>query len=260
MRSRQVLTGFALLVAFALGACKGGGAVVAPPPVTPPALPSDLELVRTVALAVPEPSDLCLDRDRVHLWTVSDNTGLVYRLRLADLVVDRTLSYHGEDPEGIWQSPADGTLFVTEERTRQIVHLDSMGVELGRVTVPGLGGKENNGLEGITFSPVLAHFLLLQQREPARIVEADSSGHVLELRPITFVSELSGVSYDGEEDQLLIVSASGRRIARTSTAGSLVASWAIPVEAAEGIALDRARGRIYVVSDDLAKFYEFVAP
>lgn len=65
---------------------------------TPPA-EDGLTLVRTVAVDVPEPSDLCLDRDGIHAWTVSDQTGRVYRLRLTDGAVVTTLAFVGDDPE-----------------------------------------------------------------------------------------------------------------------------------------------------------------
>ncbi len=112
-----------------------------------------LSLLRSWSVAVPEPSDLCLDRDGVHTWTVSDQTGRIYRLRLADGGVAETLDWVGSDPEGIWQDPLDGTLYVAEEGLRQIVHVDADGDELGRVSVAGLGGDANSGLEGLTSGP-----------------------------------------------------------------------------------------------------------
>ena len=219
-----------------------------------------LVLVRSIPLSVPAPSDLCLDRDGVHAWTVSDQTGFVYRLRLADGAVTATLRYRGEDPEGIWQDPRNGSLYVTEERTRQVVHMDSTGRVIGRVTIAGLGGKANSGLEGITFSPVTGRFYVVQEKRPARLVEADSTGHVVALHPVDYLLDLSGLTYDSEANELLIISDQSERISRVGMDGVLVSSWDTGVKNGEGIALDRSRGRIYVVSDSEGKFYEFQVP
>jgi uncharacterized protein YjiK len=229
------------------------------PPLAPESSDS-LQVVRVVALAVREPSDMCLDRDGVHWWTVSDKTGLVYKLRLSDGSVVKTLAYHGVDPEGIWQDPADGTFFVTEELTREIVHLGTTGRVLGRVTVAGLGGDANSGLEGVTSGPVTGSLFVLQEKSPARLVVADSAGHVLDRHDVSFVRDLSGVTHDPRTGQLVVVSDESRRVCWTSLAGELVRAWDIPVTKAEGVAVDTTRGRVYVVSDREERLYEFRLP
>lgn len=244
----------ALLTGVGLGGCDRNDAPVAPP------ADGGLVLVRAVALAVPEPSDLCLDRDGVHAWTVSDNTGLVYKLRLSDGVVVTTLAYHGTDPEGIWQDPGDGTLYVAEEGTREIVHLDAAGAVLGRVAVEGLGGDANSGLEGITFNSVTHHFYVVQEKSPVRLVEVDAAGNVVALHDVDYVADLSGVTYDAVAGQLLLVSDDSHEVCRATLSGTLVSAWDIDVQQPEGIALDTAHGRIYVVSDSGGTLYEFQAP
>ena len=229
------------------------------PPLAP-VVADSLQVVRVVALDVREPSDLCLDRDGVHWWTVSDKTGLVYKLRLSDCAVVRTLGYHGVDPEGIWQDPADGTLYVTEERTREIVHMDSTGKVLSKVSVAGLGGDANSGLEGITSGPVTGSFFVTQEKNPARLVETDTAGTVLALHDVSYVGDLSGVTHDPRRGQLVVVSDQSHKVCWTSLAGELVSSWNIPVTKAEGIAIDTTRSRVYVVSDREEKFYEFRLP
>jgi uncharacterized protein YjiK len=249
-----------LLTGTALAGCERAKPPVAPEvPVAPVAVDS-LHLVRFVALAVPEPSDMCLDRDGVHWWTVSDNTGLVYKLRLSDCAVVGTLSYHGVDPEGIWQDPGDGTFYVTEEGTREIVHLDEAGKVLSRVTVAGLGGDANSGLEGITSGPVTGSFFVTQEKSPARLVETDTMGTVLALHGVNYVLDLSGVTHDPRTGQLVVVSDESRKVCWTSQSGELLSAWAIPVTKAEGVAVDTVRSRVYVVSDRESRFYEFRLP
>jgi hypothetical protein len=253
---RQRALALALALAAGLGpsGCDRGGSPEEPQP------GGSLQLVRAVQLAVSEPSDMCLDRDGVHWWTVSDNTGRVYELRLSDCVAVDTLAYQGVDLEGIWQDPADGTLYVTEEGTREIVHLSPAGVELGRVSVDGLGGEVNSGLEGITRGPVAGRFYVVQEKNPARLVEVDAAGNVLALHGVDYVGDLSGVTYDAGAGQLLVVSDESQKVCWTSLTGDLISAWSIDVTKAEGVALDTTRSRIYVVSDDEEKFYEFRLP
>ena len=251
-----MLRRLALSALFVAGAALAGGARST----AAPAAVDSLHLVRVVPLPVREPSDLCLDRDGEHLWTVSDRTGLVYELRLSDLGVERTLRYHGTDPEGIWQNPADGTFFVTEEKSRQIVHLDKRGKVLGRVSVAGLGGDANSGLEGITSGPVTGSFYVTQEKRPARLVVTDTAGTVLATYAVGYASDLSGVTRDPRTGQPVLVSDESHEVCWVTPAAELVKAWAIPVSKAEGVAIDTLRGRVYVVSDREERFYEFRLP
>lgn len=220
---------------------------------------SRLELVRSLDLEVPEPSDLCLDRDGFHGWTVSDQTGRIYRLRLSDGRVDRTLDFVGTDLEGIWQDPGDASLFVTEEGLRQIVHLDSTGRELGRVDV-ALSGDPNSGLEGITRGPAIDRFYVVNEKNPAVLLSVGAAGQVLETHPIAYLNDLSGASWDDSRQQLILVSDQSAAVCWTDAAGGLLARYDIDVQKAEGVAIDPVTGHIYVVSDDLGRFFEFSRP
>jgi uncharacterized protein YjiK len=69
-----------------------------------------------------------------------------------------------------------------------------------------------------------------------------------------------GVTYDAGAGQLLVVSDESQKVCWTSLAGGLISAWSIDVTKAEGVALDTTRSRIYVVSDDEEKFFEFRLP
>ncbi|MBE0570325.1 MAG: SdiA-regulated domain-containing protein, partial [Ignavibacteriaceae bacterium] len=58
---------------------------------------------------------------------------------------------NGEDLEGITVID-DSTLAVVLERTREVVILDTSGLELKRAKLD-LEGELNNGLEGISYDP-----------------------------------------------------------------------------------------------------------
>ncbi len=255
--SRAWALGGTLLLCTLPAACTRHDSTTIP---TQPPQSHVLQLVRSVPLSVPGPSDMCLDRDGVHWWTVSDNTGLICKLNLSDCAVVETLTYRGSDLEGIWQDPGDGTFYVTEERTREIVHLDTTGTVLNRVAITGLGGDLNSGLEGITSGPVAGQFFVLQEKNPARLVQVDTTGQVLALHGITYVGDLSGATHDPRKGQLVIVSDQSQQVCWIDTNGSLISAWDTAVNKGEGVAIDTTRGRLYVVSDNQQRFYEFRLP
>ncbi len=255
-RRRRLSTSPALL-AVVIGIVSGCDHESAPP--TPPQ-DGDLALVRAVPIAVAEPSDFCLDRDGVHWWTVSDATHRVYRLRLSDGIVVQTLSYVGADPEGVWQDPADGSLYVAEEGSREIVHLDDAGNELGRVSVAGLEGDANSGLEGLTFSPVTGRFYIVKEKGPPVLAAVSLAGVLQSSREVDYAADLSGVAWDAAAGELLLVSDESAEVYRTDLSGTPLHTYGIDVEKAEGVGIDPVSGHIYIVSDSAETFYEFRLP
>ena len=90
----------------------------AAPQGTPP-----LTLLETHPLAIREPSDLTIDETGTILWTVTNHPEKVYRLGLDGHVAD-SLSYVGDDLEGVVYDPRDRTLWLAEEGLREVVHID----------------------------------------------------------------------------------------------------------------------------------------
>jgi len=119
---------FLLLLFFVMAACSvtESGEDVAPP--VPERQP---QLIAEYALDIPEPSGLALSVNGRYLWTVSDQTGCVYKITLDGKAI-RQLSYRGDDLEGVVQSPVDSTLWVAEEQLREVVQLDTLGNERQR--------------------------------------------------------------------------------------------------------------------------------
>ncbi len=74
----------------------------------------NLVLIDSFDLDILEPSDLCYDSTTNSLWTVSDNTNLVYNIDFEGNIF-QTLTYNGEDLEGITYDSAGNTLWIVEE-------------------------------------------------------------------------------------------------------------------------------------------------
>src|SRR5262245_28280363 len=104
-------------VCAALIAGCGSPSNPAAPQGTPP-----LTLLETHPLAIREPSDLTIDETGTILWTVTNHPEKIYRLGLDGHVAD-SLSYIGQDLEGVAYDRRDHTLWLAEENLRQVVHI-----------------------------------------------------------------------------------------------------------------------------------------
>jgi hypothetical protein len=162
----------------AIGSIAGCGKDSTPASPAPPLVA--LPLIATHPLTIQEPSDLAIDETGTILWTVTNHPEKVYQLDL-DGNVTKTLSYVGNDLEGVAYDARDHTLWIAEENLRQVVHLDLDGAVLSQHSL-ALTGEHNSGLEGIlperqrnrvraereAPGPVRAGRVRLQHRRPVR--------------------------------------------------------------------------------------------
>jgi len=213
-----------------------------------------LELVSTVNIQVDEPSGLCFSIDKSFLWTVSDHTRKVYKVDYDGTVIE-TLSYTGNDLEGVAIDPADSTIWVAEEYLSQIVQMDTLGNELNRVTITGAAG--NSGLEGITINTSTNHFFLLKERNPGVLIELDQNFNLLQYKRINFAFDYSGIFYESQNNHLWIVSDQKEKVYKCDLTGSVLSEYSIDVPQPEGIAVDIENSLVYIVSDSHEKLYQF---
>ncbi len=215
---------------------------------------SELELISQVRIQVDEPSGLCFSLDKKSLWTVSDQTRKVYRTDL-DGTVLQTLSYTGNDLEGIAVDSADSTIWVAEEYLSQIVQLDALGNELNRVTVTGAAG--DSGLEGVTIDSSNRHFFLLKEQDPGVLIELDETFELLRYQRIAFAFDYSGIFYEQQNRHLWIVSDQEKTVYKCDMNAQVLAEYPVEVPKAEGIAVDIENSLVYLVSDSHEQLYVF---
>ena len=112
---------------------------------------STLSLISEIPLNILEPSGLSLGKNNRSLWVVSDAPeSEIFEINLQGDVL-RKLNFTGDDLEGIAFDSLGNTLWVVEEKLRQIVQLNLTGQVLKRYNVV-IDGDPNNGLEGISIS------------------------------------------------------------------------------------------------------------
>lgn len=221
-----------------------------------------LTLISVHPLNINDPSGLTLDMSGDFLWTVSDQAGgFVYKITFQGDIIG-SLSYHGEDMEGITMNPNDGTLWVAEERLRQIVQLDLEGNVLQRQDVEVLVVNENDGLEGLAIDPVTEHFYIVNEKSPREFIELNKEFEVVRRVPIEFRSnfrldDLSGIFYVSENREFWIVSDESMRIVVTDFELNPLRSYELGRRKFEGIAVDIRVGRVYLVNDEENRLYVF---
>lgn len=201
-----------------------------------------------------------MDMSGQFLWTVSDMPGgSVYSISFRGEILNQ-LSYRGDDLEGITMNPADGTLWVLEERLRQAVQLDITGRVLQKIQIPVVVTDENSGPEGIAVNPKNGHLYILNEKLPREFIELDKSFRVVRRISVEFdrpfqMNDLSGLFYDWETQQFWMVSDESAKIVITDS--NLTPRYAYNLDRMkfEGIAVDSERRRIYLVNDEEDRLY-----
>lgn len=216
-----------------------------------------LQVIATHALSISEPSGLTIDETGTKLWTVTNNPDRVYQLDLDGNPV-KTLDYVGQDLEAIAYDASDKTLWIAEESRREIVHLDLNGKVLSRHLLD-LTGEKNSGLEGICLDD-RGRMFALNEKRPGLFIELNSDRAIAAKRELDFAKDYSDISYNRKKACFWILSDQSQALYLWSKRGGAIAEYPLPFPKAEGIAVDEAAGRIYIVSDSENKLYVYQNP
>ena len=148
------------------------------------------------------------------------------------------------------------TIAVVLERTREVVILDTSGNELKRSKLD-LKGELNSGLEGITYNQQDKIFYVLNEKKPRLLLTLDENLKEISRDTLSFAKDLSGIFFDDIDSTLWIISDESQRIFKTDISGVLIEEFKIKVKQPEGITLNKARTKLYLVSDVTENLYVF---
>jgi len=241
-------SGFVVAASLMAGCGGGASSSVAPQPL--PQLP----LVESHLLTIPEPSDVTIDDSGTRLWMVGNHPEMVYQLDLKGNLV-KTLSYVGQDLEGVAFDRRDSTLWVTEENLRRVVHLDLNGTVLSKRNL-GFTGETNSGLEGICLNDSSRMFVL-NEKHPGIFIGLDSTLTVALMDTITFAKDFSGMTYNPQKGCFWIVSDQSERLILWNPPNTVIAEYQLPFPKPEGVAFDPVSDLVYVVSDSTNTLYVY---
>ncbi|RLD12550.1 hypothetical protein DRI50_09025 [candidate division KSB1 bacterium] len=212
-----------------------------------------LKLINSFALDVKEPSGLALNPDGKSLWTVSDNTNQVYQLSLTGQIL-QTLSYQGRDLEGIAIDTVTQTFWLAEEHSRELVELDSAGLELQRHRI--LEGNDNSGLEGICID-TNHHFFTLKEKKPGLFLSLNPDFCIKNKLELTFANDYSGLCADTLLNRFWILSDQDESLYYWDLNDGVIKKYKLGITGPEGIAIDFKNEIFYVVSDPESRLYVF---
>ena len=216
---------------------------------------SELKLISSFSVDVPEPSGLTFGASNSELWTVSDQTNQIYKLDLQGNVLD-TLSYAGDDLEGIVYNASDQTFWIAEEAISEIVHLDLAGNELERYPID-IDNQPKHGLEGITIDTLTQTIYVLNEKEPGVLLKLKSDFTIDKTYELDFAGDYSGFYYDSELKKFWIVSDEEQTLYLWDTQKGIEAEYPLTFSKPEGIVIDTNQNRFYIVSDSEEKLYIF---
>ena len=205
-------------------------------------------------IPVPEPSGLDLSFDEKAFWIVSDQDSKVYLIDSWGKEV-KSFKVAGEDLEGITVI-SDSTIAIVLERTREVVILDTSGNELKRASL-NLKGELNSGLEGITYNPEKKNFYVLNEKKPRLILTLDENLVEQRRDTLNFAKDFSGLFFDDNDDTLWLLSDENQEIYKTDLSGNVIREFKIKVKQPEGIALNKERTKLFIVSDVTGNLYVF---
>jgi uncharacterized protein YjiK len=201
-----------------------------------------------------EPSDLCATAvPGEYILLAEKGRVLVVNEQLEML---REAPFYGYDLEGVC---FDGThVYVSEESFQKILVLDAKTLEVIRSVPLHHGGGRNEGFEAMAYIPQSKSFLLSTEKDPQYFLELDANLRVMQTFTIKGISEVSAITLIGknvyvlsdEDHALYHVDVQGRKI---------IEQYELPVINPEGVCA-KPNGEIMVVSDDMAKLFNFQIP
>lgn len=221
-------------------------------------LPNRLIPVHTYDLEVDELSGLCYAGAGI-LYTVSDQTNRIYKISDKGRIL-ATLPFLGSDLEGISYNPDKRTLWVVQERNRDVLELDLSGEIIQQVNLTIESNYLNNGLEGISVNPLNNHVFVANEKNPKLLVELDDKLQKVREFTSQHLLDFSGVCMNPDGNELWVLSDESQKVCRFDLQGNCLSEYNLTVLKAEGLAIDFSEKRMFIISDLYPKLFEYELP
>jgi uncharacterized protein YjiK len=207
---------------------------------------SELKLIKSYLLDIKEPSGITYNQDYSGYWIVNGGKGRICKTDLGGKVLN-VLTYKGEDIEAVYYDRADSTLWIAEERARDLVHLNLNGDEIGRLHID-ITGKENKGFEGVVRLKN-GNFYVANEQKPTAVLLIDPKGNIKDKYTINFASDLSDIDYDQNTENFYLLSDESAACYIWNPRDGLIKTFSLPGQKYEGIAFNPNNHTITVVND-----------
>lgn len=210
---------------------------------------------KSIATAIPEPSDSCFDKKTNHFFVVSDN-GVLFETD-HDGIILRQKAETNSDYEAVYVN--DDFVYAVDETHRNIHIYDRNTLECSKIiNVPYSGGR-NSGYEALTFNPVKQSWLLFTEKNPVTLFELDAQFVITNQIALSALArDISAATF--YEGFLWLLSDEDRTVFKLDPKTyQCIGRWELPLINPEGLAFD-AEGKLLISCDDMQRMYYFNNP
>ena len=213
-----------------------------------------LSPVEEFNIDIEEPSGLCFDETNSYIYIVSDNSGKIYKTNLQG-EIEKQISFQDRDFEGLTMNTSDTSIYLADEGNRSILHIDSLGNLIDSFVIEG-NNQANNGLEGLSYNPILEQFYIINEKNPGQLIITDKDFYTLRTIQLDFADDYSGIYFETTSNKLYILSDKSSLIAQCDTDGKAEFIYNLNEINLEGIVV--YGNHIFVVSDSESKLYVYL--
>lgn len=216
-----------------------------------------LKRVEQFQVTIPELSGLALYNSLDEFVTISDNKTNIYIISNTGETL-KTLDFTGEDLEGVAYDSITSSFFIIEEKRKEVIHLDSNGIEQNRFPLDINNTDVRHGPEGITFNPDNNHLYIVNEKLPSLLLEMTIAGEVVRETTLSFAEDYSSIFYDHMDSTLWILSDESKSLTKCDLFGNAINSWKTGIDKGEGLIIDSKNLMIYIVDDNNSRLYQFI--
>jgi uncharacterized protein YjiK len=214
-----------------------------------------LKPVKSIAVAIPEPSDICYSSKTDTFYIVSD-TGKLFETTIDGKII-RKVKQKDTDFEAVYAD--EKNVYAVDETNRNIYEYDSNTLNLNRIiNVPYNGGR-NKGYESFTFNTDKNKFILITEKDPIILFELDTDFKITKQIPLNGIAkDISSANY--YNNFLWLLSDESMMLMKLNpNTYEVIEKWSLPVINPEGFAFDK-KGNLLVTCDDMQRIYYFNNP
>ncbi|NMH29207.1 SdiA-regulated domain-containing protein [Flavobacterium silvaticum] len=217
--------------------------------------PTQLKPVSFVSLNVPEPSDICYSAVTKSYFIASDSGYLSETDRDGKVLQQTPLMV--SDFEAV---ATDGEfVYAIDETRRDVYFFNPKTLAIERVVNVPFSGGRNKGYEAMVYNKVKNCWILITEREPVILFEADKEFRITNKVDLSKIAtDISAATW--YNDAIWLMSDMDMILFKINPKTYAVeGKWYLPVLNPEGITFDE-NGNLLVTCDDMQRLYYFENP
>ncbi|HMI07595.1 MAG TPA: SdiA-regulated domain-containing protein [Flavobacterium sp.] len=214
-----------------------------------------LKPIRSVAIAIAEPSDICFNAKSGTFFIVSDS-GILFETD-HDGKTLRQVSQKDADFEAVYSD--EKNVYAVDETHRNIYIYDIDTFKVNRMVTIPYGGGKNKGYEALTYNKSKNGFAIITEKDPVYLFELDNDFKTLNRIDLSKIAtDISAAAY--HDNFLWLLSDEDMMLLKLNpNTYEVVGKWSLPVINPEGFAFDQD-GNLLITCDDMQRIYYFNNP